>query len=81
MQATNSEPTQQRIVREYTSSRAFHKDAETLYARTGYTISDTAGITHRGLTGFFFSLWPREEHLTITYQAPTNPHVATAGVG
>jgi hypothetical protein len=79
MQATDSEPTQRRIVREYASSGAFHKDARELYARAGYTVADTAGITHRGLAGFFLSLWPREEHLVITYQAPTIPRLATAG--
>jgi hypothetical protein len=70
MQATHTGPIQQWIVREYTSSRAFHKDARELYAHTGYTVAKTAGITRRGSVGFLLSWWPREEHLVITYQAP-----------
>lgn len=62
------------IVREYTSTRAFDRDARELYARTGYTVSNTAGGPSRGLKGVLLSFWPREEHLTITYQSPTNPH-------
>ena len=69
------------IVREYTSARAFHHDAQELYAHTGYTVSNTSGLAHhsyaRRLLGFFG--W-RQEHLVITYQAPTNEwpvHAAT----
>src|SRR5690349_15303565 len=59
--------------REYASSRAFHRDAAALYARTGYTVSDTAGMPRRGLIGFLWSCWPHQEHMVITYQSPTNP--------
>lgn len=78
MQATHTDPPPQTapefIVREYTSTRAFDRDARELYARTRYTISNTAGAPRRGLKAFLFSFWPHEEHLTITYQSPTNPY-------
>ena len=62
------------IVREYTSSKAFRHDARELYASTGYTVSNTAGMPHRGGIRSLFFFWPRhQEHLTITYQSPTNP--------
>jgi len=61
------------IVREYTSARAFHHDAREMYARTGYTVSNTSGLAHHGyvrrVLGFFGL---RQEQLVITYQAPTN---------
>jgi len=66
------------IVREYTSTSAFDLDARDLYAHTRYTVSNTAGGPCRGLKGIFFSFWPHEEHLTITYQSPTNPHPTNA---
>jgi hypothetical protein len=71
MHATDTSPAQQFIVREYTSTRAFHTDAKQLYARTGYTVSQTAGMPQRGLRRVLLFFWPREEHVTITYQAPT----------
>lgn len=80
MQPSNISPTEHRIVREYTSSRAFHKEASELYARTGYTVADTAGMTYHGLVGALLSLWPHQEHLVITYESPTNPSVPNAGI-
>jgi hypothetical protein len=71
MHATDTRSAQQRIVRDYTSTRAFDADAKELYARTGYTVSQTAGMPHRGLRRVLSSFWPREDHLVITYQAPT----------
>jgi FMN-dependent NADH-azoreductase len=69
------------IVREYTSARAFHHDAQELYTRGGYTVANTTGLAHhnyvRRVLGFFGL---RQEHLVITYQAPTNEwpvHAAT----
>ena len=68
----------QRLVREYTSYRAFSQDAQLLYARSHYTVEDTNGLAHRGLMDalrFFkreFSLPPRQ-HLVITYVSPTSP--------
>ena len=69
------------LVREYTSARAFRHDAQELYAHTGYTVSNTSGLAYhsyaRRLLGFFG--W-HQEHLVITYQAPTNEwpvHAAT----
>lgn len=69
------------IVREYTSARAFHHDAQELYTHTGYTVSNTSGLAHHGyirrVLGFFGL---RQEQLVITYQAPTNGwpvHAAT----
>ena len=66
--------TTQRIVREYSSSKAFYKDANELYARSHYTVSDTTGLAHRRFFTralMFFRLRP--EHLVITYQSPINP--------
>jgi hypothetical protein len=72
------------IVREYTSSRAFRKDAQALYARTGYTVLSTSGLAHSGTLShlFFFSQefgWPRRHHLIITYAPPSNPLPVNAG--
>jgi hypothetical protein len=74
----------QRMVREYTSSRAFRKDARALYARTGYTVSQTAGLAHRGLRSSLSFLgrefgWPRQQRLVITYSPPSTPRPAEAG--
>ena len=75
---TTSEHPTPVIVREYTSARAFHHDAQELYISGGYTVSNTSGLAHhnyvRRVLGFFG--W-RQEHLVITYQAPTIawPHV------
>ena len=61
------------IVREYTSARAFHHDAQELYTREGYTVANTNGLAGhsyvRRVLGFFGL---RQEHLVITYQPPTN---------
>jgi hypothetical protein len=69
------------IVREYTSARAFHHDAQEMYTSGGYTVSSTSGLAHHGyvrrVLGFFGM---HQEHLVITYQAPTNEwpvHAAT----
>ena len=69
------------LVREYTSARAFHHDAQELYTRGGYTVANTTGLAHhnyvRRVLGYFG--W-RQEQLVITYQAPTNEwpaHAAT----
>jgi hypothetical protein len=69
------------LVREYNSARALRDDARGLYARSGYTIANTSGLAHRGyvrrILGFFGL---RQEHLVITYHAPTNEwpiHAAT----
>jgi hypothetical protein len=77
----------QRIEREYTSSRAFRKEAGELYARSGYTISQTIGIRNRRymmlpsfLMSFLLFVWPRREHLIITYQPPFTPRPQNAGV-
>jgi hypothetical protein len=70
---TTSTQLTRQVVREYTSLRAFHQDARELYARTGYTISDTAGLAHRGLRDSLAFYWPHQRHLVITYAAPTNP--------
>ena len=78
MYATDTRSAQQFIVRDYTSTRAFHTDAKQLYARTGYTVSQTAGMPQRGLRRVLSSFWPREEHLTITYQAPTTARAMQA---
>ncbi|MGZ3666386.1 MAG: hypothetical protein ACXVDA_18115 [Ktedonobacterales bacterium] len=61
------------LVREYPSFRAFSKDASELYARTGYTVMNTNGMPQRGGWHAVFFLWPHEEHLVITYQAPSHP--------
>jgi hypothetical protein len=77
---TSDQPTPL-LVREYTSARAFHHDAQELYTSGGYTVSSTNGLAHHGyirrLLGFFGL---RQEQLVITYQAPTNGwpvHAAT----
>ena len=77
---TSDQPTPL-LVREYTSARAFHHDAQELYTSGGYTVSSTSGLAHHGyirrLLGFFGL---RQEQLVITYQAPTNGwpvHAAT----
>jgi hypothetical protein len=80
MYATDTSPAQQFIVREYTSTRAFHTDAKQLYARTGYTVSQTAGMPHRGLRRVLSSFWPRDDHVTITYQAPTTARAVQADI-
>jgi hypothetical protein len=72
------------IVREYTSSRAFRKDAQALYARTGYTVLSTVGLAHSGfLSPLSFTAhefgWPRRQHLVITYTPPTTPRPVNAG--
>lgn len=68
---TTSEHPTPVIVREYTSARAFHRDAQELYTRRGYTVANTNGLAHhnyvRRVLGFFGL---RQEHLVITYQAP-----------
>lgn len=69
------------VVREYTSARVFHQDAQELYTRSGYTVSNTGGLAHRSFLMRVLDFWGlRQEHLVITYQAPTNPwpvHVDT----
>jgi len=70
--AASASTTYRSFEREYASSRAFHRDAAALYARTGYTVSDTAGMPRRSLIGFLWSFWPHQEHIVITYQSPTN---------
>jgi hypothetical protein len=78
---TTSEQPTPLLVREYTSARAFRDDAQELYTRTGYTVSNTNSLAHHGyirrLLGFFGL---RQEQLVITYQAPTHGwpvHAAT----
>lgn len=73
MQASSTNQTL--LVREYPSFRAFSKDADELYTRTGYTVMSTSGMPQRGGWHAISFLWPREEHLVITYQAPTNPRL------
>ena len=76
--------TAQRMVREYTSSKAFRRDARQLYTHTGYTVSQTTGLAH---TGFIRRLaflgrefgWPRQQRLVITYSPPNTPRPAEAG--
>jgi hypothetical protein len=76
--------TAQQMVRHYTSSRAFRRDARQLYKRTGYTVSQTAGLAN---TGFIHRLaflgrefgWPRQQQLDITYSPPSTPRPAEAG--
>lgn len=68
-----------RIVREYASLRVFHQDARELYARAGYTVSNTAGLSYRGLRGALAFYWPHQRHLIITYDSPTNPRHAPGG--
>jgi hypothetical protein len=75
---TNSIPS---LVREYTSDRAFRHDAQELYRRTGYTVSETSGLAHRSYLMRVLGFWRlRQEHLVITYQSPTNPWPANADV-
>lgn len=79
---TTSEHPAPVIVREYSSARAFHHDAQELYTSGGYTVSSTSGLARhnyiRRVLGFFGL---RQERLVITYQAPTNEwpvvHAAT----
>jgi hypothetical protein len=75
MHATSirSTPPTPPIVREYTSSRAFHKDARELYARMGYTVMNTSGLARRGSATRVLTFFRRRpEHVVITYAAPTN---------
>jgi hypothetical protein len=72
MYASTTNSSLRQIVREYSSRKAFSKDARTLYTRTGYTVLRTSGMPRRGWRAVFY-FWPRQEHLVITYQAPTNP--------
>jgi hypothetical protein len=72
------------IVRAYPSARAFRKDAQVLYARTGYTVMSATGLAHPGsLSHWFFVAhefgWPRQQHLVITYAPPSHPHLVKAG--
>jgi hypothetical protein len=67
------------IVREYASLRAFHQDARELYARTGYTVSKTAGLAHRGLGDTVAFYWPHQRHLVITYDSPAIPWPTPVG--
>ncbi|HEY7781324.1 MAG TPA: hypothetical protein VIC85_14035 [Ktedonobacterales bacterium] len=77
MDATSTQPSQL-IMREYTSARAFRKDARQLYARTGYTVSATTGLARRGSAMSTLAFFRRRpEHLVITYRAPTNPWPVT----
>jgi len=73
------------IVREYTSSRAFQRDAQDLYLHTGYTVGSTTGLVHSRFLGdwLFFAHefgWPRQQHLVITYVPPTLPYHAQTDV-
>jgi uncharacterized membrane protein YeaQ/YmgE (transglycosylase-associated protein family) len=82
MQTTIRTP--QRMVREYTSSKAFRRDARQLYKRTGYTVSQTTGLAHTGLIRRLAFLgrefgWPRQQRLVITYSPPSTPRPAEAG--
>jgi hypothetical protein len=71
MQTRDVDLADQRIVRDYTSSHAFRKDAQELYARTGYTVMGTSGVPHRDLRRLLSFFRPRHDHLVITYAAPT----------
>jgi hypothetical protein len=76
---TTSEHPTPVIVREYTSAREFHHDAQELYLRTGYTISNTSGLAHRSYVSRVLDLCGmRHERMVITYQAPTNMWQAKA---
>jgi hypothetical protein len=84
MQSTPTSPLPQ-IVREYTSSRAFQRDAQDLYLCTGYTVGSTTGLVHSGFLGAlsFFAYefgWPSKQHLVITYVPPTLPYHAQTDV-
>jgi hypothetical protein len=84
MQATSTTHLPQ-IVREYTSSSAFQRDAQQLYRHTGYTVGSTTGLVHSSSLGglLFFAYefgWPRQQHLVITYVPPTLPHHAQTDV-
>lgn len=72
MQANVTNPDHAWIVREYTSSRAFHKDAKDLYASAGYTVMSTSGMPHRGMRMLLSYLGRSRDHLVITYAPPTN---------
>ena len=78
MQAKVTNPDQRWIVREYTSSRAFHKDARDLYASAGYTVMSTSAMPHRGIRLLLSFLGQSHDHLVITYAPPTN-HKQTSG--
>ncbi len=78
MQEPHSSPAQSGIVREYTSSRAFRRDAQKVYTHTGYTVSHMTGMPDRGGLRLLLSWWPPQEHLVITYQAPTIARAVTA---
>jgi hypothetical protein len=76
--------TAQRMVRQYTSSRAFRRDARQLFTHTGYTVSQTAGLARTHLMGPLALLgrefgWPRQQRLVITYSPPSTPRPAEAG--
>jgi hypothetical protein len=76
--------TAQQMVRQYASSRAFRRDARLLFTRTGYTVSQTSGLAHRGLMGPLAILgrefgWPRPQQLVITYSPPSTPRPAETG--
>jgi hypothetical protein len=71
------------IMREYTSARAFHHAAREIYARTGYTVSNTSGLAHRNYVRRildFCGLRREPLQLVITYQAPTNTWQAKANL-
>lgn len=72
MQGKVIDPENGWLVREYASSRAFHKDAEELYARAGYTVMSASGIPHGRLRTLLSFLWKSHDHLVITYAPPTN---------
>ena len=78
MYASTTSLSLRQIVREYSSRKAFSKDARDLYARTGYTVLRTSGMPRRGGWRAVFFLWPRQEHLVITFQAPTNPRLGAS---
>jgi len=71
MQTRETNLAHQPIVRDYASSNAFHKDAQELYARTGYTVMGTNGVPHWDLRRLLFFFRPRHDHLVIMYAAPT----------
>lgn len=72
MQAKVTNSDHRWIVREYTSSRAFHKDARDLYASSGYTVMSTSAIPHGRLRTLLSFLGQSPDHLVITYAPPTN---------
>lgn len=60
------------LVREYASARAFHKDAEELYASAGYTVMSASGVPHGRLRSLLSFLGQSHDHLVITYAPPAN---------